>query len=195
MISSVLPPYVHNILSHIPWGHWVIICAVAVVTGVLFGTRKRGAAYGAVALGLTVFTGLFLLDTAVFIRYFGYFPHGSGVTLGMDRLVHPSTYGWAELISNVVVFVPFGLFLSELLSSTRRLRAGRQIGYVTLAGLGLSLGIECLQLALGVGYFELTDLVMNTLGAFGGGSLAVMVRRFRVKPGMRKREPGMTNID
>ena len=176
MISSVLPPYVHNILSHIPWGHWVIICAVAVVAGVLFGIRKRGAAYGAVALGLTVFTGLFLLDTAVFIRFFGYFPHGSGVTLGMDRLVHPSTYGWAELISNVVVFIPFGFFLAEFLASTRHFKAGRQIGCVTLASLGLSLCIECLQLVLRVGFLELTDLMMNTVGGTVGALISMGFR-------------------
>ena len=176
MISSVLPPYVHNILSHIPWGHWVIICALAVVSGALFWFRKRGAVYGAVALGLTVFVGLFLLDTAVFIRFWGYFPHGSGVNFGMDRLAHPSTYGWAELISNVVVFIPFGLFLSEFLSSTRRLKAGRQIGYVTLAGLGLSLCIECLQLVLRVGFLELTDLMTNTVGGIVGALISVGFR-------------------
>ena len=39
---------------------------------------------------------------------------------------------------------------------------------MTLAGFGLSLTIECLQLLLHVGFCEVTDLVMNTVGAFVG---------------------------
>lgn len=48
---------------------------------------------------------------------------------------------------------------------------------MTLAGFGLSLTIECLQLLLHVGFFELTDLVMNTVGAFVGALVAVILRK------------------
>ena len=61
--------------------------------------------------------------------------------------------------------------LAPAVASALRLRAGRQLWLATLAGFGLSLTIECLQLLLHVGFFELTDLVMNTVGAVvGGGS-------------------------
>ena len=49
--------------------------------------------------------------------------------------------------------------------------------YSTLAGFGLSLCIECLQLLLRVGFFELTDLVMNTLGAFVGVLISTGLRK------------------
>ena len=42
---------------------------------------------------------------------------------------------------------------------------------------GLSLCIECLQLLLRVGVFKLTDLVMNTLGAFGRALISVGLRK------------------
>ena len=44
-------------------------------------------------------------------------------------------------------------------------------------GLSLSLCIESLQLLLRVGFFELTDLVMNTLGAFVGALISAGVRK------------------
>ena len=83
-----------------------------------------------------------------------------------------------EMLANFTVFIPFGLFLSEFLASAKRFSAGRRLGLATLAGFGLSLCIECLQLLLHVGFFELTDLVMNTLGAFVRAGMAILFRRF-----------------
>ena len=61
--------------------------------------------------------------------------------------------------------------------------ARRQIGLVALAAFGLSLCIESLQLILRLGVFEITDLVLNTVGGVIG---AWVSGRFRVKPGMRE---------
>ena len=76
------------------------------------------------------------------------------------------------MFANVAVFVPFGFFLSEFLSTTKCFASNRQIGLVALAAFGLSLCIESLQLLLRVGFFELMDLVMNTVGGVGEGWLA-----------------------
>ena len=126
-------------------------------------------------IGLAAFACMLLLDTAVVIRYCGNFPHASGVNLD---LFHEGGLLNVESLSNIAVFIPFGLFLSEFLASAKRFSAGRRLGLATLAGFGLSLCIECLQLLLRVGFFELTDLVMNTLGAFVGAGVAVLIRRF-----------------
>lgn len=72
----------------------------------------------------------------------------------------------------------FCFFLFEFPASAQRFSAERRLGLATLAGLGLSLCIECLQRLLHVGFFELTDLVMNTLGAFVGARVTVVNRRF-----------------
>ena len=150
---------------------------VALAVAVFLLIRKKCSAYAALALGLTVFVGLFLLETAVVMRLSGNYPYNSGVTFGFDRIAHPSVSGWAELISNVVVFIPLGLFLSEFQASAKRFSAGRRLWLATLAGFGLSLCIECLQLLLRVGFFELTDLVMNTLGAFAGALISAGLRK------------------
>ena len=141
-------------------------------------SRKKCSVYGAIAWGLTVFMALLLLDTAVVIRYLGLMKHSAGhnLTLDFSRMFQKTGLGQAESICNVAVFVPFGLFLSEFLASAMQLRPGRQLGLATLAGFGLSLCIESLQLVLKVGFFELTDLVMNMVGAFVGAEMAVVGR-------------------
>ena len=140
--------------------------------------RKKCSVYGAMAWGFTVFMGMFLLDSAVGIRYLGLLKHSTGhnLTLDFSRISQKTGQGPIESLYNVAVFVPFGLFLSEFLTSSKRSHPCLRLGLVTLAGFGLSLTIECLQLLLRVGFFELTDLVMNTVGAFVGAGVSVGVR-------------------
>ena len=84
---------------------------------------------------------------------------------------------WTEMLANVAVFVPFGFFLSEFLSTTRRYSAWCQIGPVALAAFVLSLCIESLQLIFRLGVFEITDLLLNTLGGVVGALMSAGVRK------------------
>ena len=179
MSPLTIASYAHRILGHIPWVHWVVMVVVALAWTVILLIRKKYSVYGAVAWGLTVFMALFLLDTAVGIRYLGLMKHTAGhnLTLDFSRIFQKTGQGPVEMISNIAVFVPFGFFLSEFLASAKRLRPGRRLGLATLVGFGLSLCIESLQLVLKVGFFELTDLVMNTVGAFVGALISVGVRK------------------
>ena len=172
--------YARGILTHVPWTHWAVMGVVSLALTVILLIRKKSSVYGAIALGLTVFMGLFLLDTAVGIRYLGIMKHAAGhdLTLDFSRMFRKSGQGPVETLLNIAVFVPFGFFLGEWLASSNRTGSWRRVGRVTLAAFGLSLCIECLQLALHVGFFELTDLVLNTLGAFIGVSLAILSRMF-----------------
>ena len=142
--------------------------------------RKKCSAYGAIALGLMVFMGLFLLDTTVVIRLSSTVHSENGFSLAAEyhRLIHGGTARRTEMLSNVAAFIPFGFFLSEFLASLNRTGSWRRVGWVVLAAFGLSLCIECLQLIMHVGFFELTDLVMNTVGAFVGAGVAILFRRF-----------------
>lgn len=178
-VLSVLQTYIRGIVAHVPATHWTVIGALSLTLTIFLAGRKNCSVYGAIALGITVFSSLFLLDTAVVIRYFGMMGHESGYNLAFDfaRLFRHGS-GSAEMLTNLAAFIPFGLFLSEFLASAKRFSAGRRLGLATLVGFGLSLCIECLQLLLRVGFFELTDLVMNTLGAFVGAGVAVLIRRF-----------------
>ncbi len=179
MTGSALQEYARGILAHVPWEHWVVMVVVSLVLTVFLLLRKKCSVYGAIALGLTVFTGLVLVDTAVVIRYLGLLPHGSGHHLGVtfDRLLHGSKDARSEVISNLIVFIPFGFFLSEYLASTKRFTIRRQLGFATLTAFSLSLFIECLQLVLKVGYFEVMDLVLNSVGGFVGALISVGLRK------------------
>lgn len=180
MISfAPLQEYAHSILANVPWSHWVVMCLVSLALTVILLIRKKCSMYGAIALGLTVFMGLFLLDAAVVIRYLGITPHTSGynLTLDLSRIFRKSGQGPAESISNIAAFVPFGFFQGEFLASTKRLDPRRRIGWTVLAAFCLSLSIECLQLVLKVGFFEVMDLGMNTLGGFVGAMMSMGVRK------------------
>ena len=189
----VLQTYIRGIVAHVPATHWTVIGALSLTLTVFLAGRKKCSVYGAIALGISVFVGLVLLDTAVVIRYSGALKHMSGYDLRFDfsRLFRKSGLGPAEMMSNIAAFIPFGLFFSEFLASAKRFSAGRRLGLATLAGFGLSLCIETLQLLLRVGFFELTDLVMNTLGAFVGAGLAVLLRRFICFARNDEEEPGI----
>ncbi len=179
MLVSAVLSYARGILSQVPWVHWAVIGVVSLALIVILLIQKKCPADGAIALGLTVFWGLFLLDTAVLIRFLGIMPHTSGhnLTLDLSRIFRKSGQGPAESISNIAAFVPFGFFLGEFLASTQRLDSWRRIGWVVLAAFCLSLSIEFLQLVLKVGFFEMMDLVMNTVGAFVGAMMSMGMRK------------------
>ena len=164
--------YAREILALVPWWHWAVMGAVALGVFLLF--RRKYPIWGAVAAGMTVFSGLFLLETAVVLRLCGLLPFYPGVGFRFEL-------NWRiDTLANVVVFVPFGFFLSAWLAAAgptgaRGLGTWPRIGWATLGGFGLSLCIECLQLIFRLGYFELTDLVLNTVGTFLGAGLAAVL--------------------
>jgi len=178
MTGSALLEFARGILSKVPWEHWVVMVVVSLALTAILLIRKKSSVYDAITLGLAVFIGLVLLDTAVFIRYLGFLRHGTGRNLGfaLDRLLHGSELARTEVISNVIVFVPFGFFLAEYLASLKRLNIVRRLGLATLIAFSLSLFIECLQLVLKVGYFEVMDIMLNTLGGVFGAVIAIAGR-------------------
>lgn len=174
---STLQTYIRGILAHVPGIHWAVIGVVSLALTVFIVGWKKFSVYGAIALGIAVFSGLFLLDTAVVIRYLGMMGHESGYNLAFDfERIFRSASGSAEMLSNLAAFIPFGFFLAEFLASLNRMGSWHRVGFVTLAAFCLSLCIETLQLLLHVGFFELTDLVMNTVGAFVGAWVSVLER-------------------
>lgn len=70
-----------------------------------------------------------------------------------------------EIIMNVVLFIPVGVLLgSQFTKDTKK----RHWLVVFLVGMGLSLGIEVLQLVFKKGSFEIDDIIHNTLGCMIG---------------------------
>ena len=76
----------------------------------------------------------------------------------------------AELLINLVLFVPLGLFIGALAPRWSWWRAG-------LAALGVSLLLEVVQHLISTGSFDTTDLLVNTAGALLGWLIFIAVRR------------------
>lgn len=65
----------------------------------------------------------------------------------------------SEVVDNIIVFIPLGIYLRML---------GKGTGFSILLCAGFSLLLEILQYILGIGATDITDLLMNTLGAAVG---------------------------
>jgi len=76
----------------------------------------------------------------------------------------------AEMLINLVLFVPFGLFVGALAPTWSWFKAG-------VAALAASLVLETVQHLISTGSFDTTDLIVNTAGALIGWAIFVVVRR------------------
>jgi len=67
-----------------------------------------------------------------------------------------------NVIGNIVVFMPIGMFLPSLFSRCRN------IFFTTILTLEISLCVELVQLLTKVGSFDVDDLLLNTIGGICG---------------------------
>lgn len=171
--------YVHNAFPALPWWHWILIVAVALGGALVLKRWKGFSTYATIALAITLFVGLFLLDGIVLNRLNSEKIQSSPIDIRAEfRRLQDCSIGYRVLmLFNVLAFIPFGAALSEFLNSTLSIRPRRCMGFVALTSLGLSLLIECSQFLLKVGLFEITDMVLNMLGAVIGAVLAMSIRK------------------
>lgn len=85
-----------------------------------------------------------------------------------------------NLVGNVVIFVPFGFFMSM---ASYRKRLLRTISY----GFIMSLIVEVFQLISRVGSFDVDDIFLNTLGAILGYFIFIICTMMRRQYDKRKR--------
>ena len=81
----------------------------------------------------------------------------------------------ANLFGNVIGFLPFGFILPVILD---KMRSG---WLIVLAGFGLSVTVEVIQLITKVGCFDVDDMILNTLGAALGYGIYAVCDRIRRK--------------
>jgi glycopeptide antibiotics resistance protein len=74
-----------------------------------------------------------------------------------------------ELMGNVAVFIPFGIYLRTLVSW----RPWAMV--LTIAG--TSVAVEVVQYVLAVGASDVSDLILNTAGGLAGIAIAARLRR------------------
>lgn len=82
--------------------------------------------------------------------------YGVGIRTGSWNLF------WLNVIGNICVFIPLGMFLPKLFKRCRNLF------FVIVLSLELSLCVEVVQLVTRVGSFDVDDLLLNTIGGILG---------------------------
>ena len=88
---------------------------------------------------------------------------------------------FTNLFGNILIFVPYGFFISV---------ASRMRGFLMTLfySFGLSLGVEVFQLLTRVGSFDVDDLLLNTIGGILGYVLFLICNVIRRKyDGRRKK--------
>jgi len=86
---------------------------------------------------------------------------------------------YRSLIMNVVLFVPFGLFFSCVLSDN--LKRWIKIIFTTFSGCFLSILIESIQYFFKLGEAWTDDVIFNTLGAFWGSMALIVWKLYYLK--------------
>lgn len=148
-------------IRYLPYGFAMGIPVAAILLWAVKLLGKGGKKESAAVLPVVLFG--FYVSVMMIITFFSR-ESGNGSVLDL-RLF--STWGInnrnnAFVIENILLFVPYGFLASWTFSRMRGIfRCG-------LLGAATSLGIECLQLVTGRGFFQIDDILTNTLGAIAG---------------------------
>lgn len=151
-----------SMVRYLPWSFAMgVPLAALFLWGVNFFRKRRGKA-PAVKLPIIAF-GIYL-SVLLIITFLS---RESGTKAGADFKLF-STWGInkrnnAFVIENVLLFIPFGFLGGWAFESMRNVLC------CTALGAAVSVGIECLQLVTERGFFQIDDILTNTLGALIGG--------------------------
>lgn len=78
-----------------------------------------------------------------------------------DSLEHPTSHNLINLFGNVAIFVPFGFLAGTMIKKY-------SFVFVMLLSFSFSLLLECAQIILRMGTFDVDDLLLNTSGGVIG---------------------------
>lgn len=131
--------------------------------------RKRGLLKWVCFLAYLLFLGYLLFYSVGFDRV-EHAEYRYNITMFQEIMRYYNlgmrTNNWnlfvLNVIGNIVVFMPIGMFLPSLFSRCRN------IFYTTILTLEISLCVELVQLLTKVGSFDVDDLLLNTLGGICG---------------------------
>jgi len=80
-----------------------------------------------------------------------------------------------NLLGNIILFLPFGFFIPIIFPKFNSYKKA------LLISIAFSLSFEITQLTLGIGSFDIDDLILNTLGAIIGYSIIKKIN-FSISP-------------
>lgn len=150
-----------RILRHFPWALLIGIPLSLGAVGIVNTVRGKRGREKFPVLPATLFGSY--LSAILLITFLS---RESGNRVGADWQLF-STWGInarnnAYVVENILLFVPYGFF------SCQTFRGLRRFARCTLFGMAVSLCIESLQLVTGRGFFQIDDILMNTVGTMIG---------------------------
>ena len=95
-------------------------------------------------------------------------PHFRSINLIPFYYPNKTTYQIKEVLENMIIFIPFGLYLKTL-----NIHNSRTI----FLGFLLSLSLELSQYIFGIGASDITDLITNTLGVIIGVGIYQLLKK------------------
>lgn len=149
-----------TVSRYLPCGLAAGVVAVLVLNVVNRVRIRRGKE------SFSVLPGSVLCVYFVIMLFITFLSRESGSRNGVDLELF-STWGInqrnnAFVIENILLFVPYGFICAWALQGARGLISN------TLLGLATSLGIETMQLVTQRGYFQIDDVLTNTIGMVAG---------------------------
>jgi len=159
-------------VRYLPYGLMTGIPVAAILIYVKRKLRDKGDQKPAALLPVVVF-GFYL----ALILVITFLSRESGRSNGLDLKLF-STWGIndrnnAFVVENVLLFIPYGFFSCWAFRRFNRFFRCAALGTAT------SLGIECLQLVTGRGFFQIDDILTNMLGTVIGFLLFRLLVRCR----------------
>lgn len=111
-------------------------------------------------------TYVVVLTAVILFKFpFSYQAEGSGRTLNLipfaGSFAEDGSFRLGEVVDNLLIFVPFGVFL-------RMLKVDWSFVRQTLPILGTTVAFEAIQYAFAIGRADITDVLSNTLGGILG---------------------------
>lgn len=162
-----------SMIQYLPYGMMVGIPIIAIL---MYTVCKMGKCENMkpAAMLPVVFFGFYFAMMIVIT----FLSRESGSRNGMDLKLF-STWGIntrnnAYVVENVLLFIPYGFFGSLAFGRLRHFFASLALGTAT------SLGIECMQLATGRGFFQIDDIWTNVLGTIIGFWMFRLIFRKKV---------------
>lgn len=170
-MKELFVAYFHELIDGIPLYVYEALLSIFCLTGVLIFTFYgiRGGWKKVLGVLLFEYLILFFCTTVIFRitqpeRGFELSPFWSytAISNGVDTMI-------PETVMNIVVFIPVGLIIGIVFR-------GANWRKVIMAGVGMSLSIELMQLVFKKGCCETDDVIHNTLGCMFGYGIYAIIR-------------------
>ncbi len=179
MIEYIVKDMV-SVLRFLPYGLVVgIIVAIAVSA-----INRRRIRKGKKPVSAAAVTGFFMYAAIILVITFWSREDGSRnvkIDLELFSSLGINDRNDALVVENILLFVPYGFVCAWLIQSARK------FSVCTMLGLCTSVGIECLQLVTGRGFFQIDDILTNVVGTIIGYVLFRCFWKNEEKGGARAR--------